>query len=166
MTRDSRKTEQGGQKRGFQGKRYSKSPEGNRRKDKSRQERSLSRAEGSPVRLQGCMRCSSSNHRAASCTRFEFWEGKRCQYCGYLHDSRFCPFGSKDKRERKNKSEKNLLKDNDNSWRNAYQVEVLQQQNEDKLQDKKQSESGEYIPKVPQPGARQIQDNSNIFAKN
>ena len=67
-----------------------------------------------------------------------------------------------DNRERRNKSEKNLLKDNDNSWRNAYQVEVLH--SEDNLQNK--SESGEYIPKVPQPGARQIQDNSNIFAKN
>ena len=137
------------------------SPDGNRR-----QERSLSRAKGSPVRLQGCMRCSSSNHRADACTRFEFWEGRRCHYCGYLHDSRFCPFSSKDNRDRKNKSEKyNLPKDNDNSWRNAYQVEVLQQPNEDKVQEKRQSESGEYIPKVPQPGARQIQDTSNIFAK-
>ena len=109
------------------------------------------------------MRCSSSNHRALSCTRFEYWEGKRCKNCGYLHNSKFCPFASKDKdnRERRNKSEKNLLKDNDNSWRNAYQVEVLH--SEDNLQNK--SESGEYIPKVPQPGARQVKDSSNVFAK-
>ena len=53
------------------------------------------------------------------------------------------------------------MKDNDNSWRNAYQVEVLH--SEDNLQNK--SESGEYIPKVPQPGARQVKDSSNVFAK-
>jgi hypothetical protein len=119
------------------------------------------------VRLQGCIRCSSTNHRADVCTRFGYWEGSKCRICGYLHDSRLCPFVSKDSRERKNRSEKyNPPKDNDNSWRNAYQVEVVQQPNEDKVQENRQSASVDYIPKVPQPGARQVQDNNNIFAKN
>ena len=69
---------------------------------------------------------------------------------------------TQDNKERRNKSEKNLLKDNDNSWRNAYQVQVLH--SEDNLQNR--SESGEYIPKVPQPAARQIKDSNNVFTKN
>ena len=83
--------------------------------------------------------------------------------CGYLHNSRFCPFAARnqDNRSRENRSEKNLLKDNDNSYRNAYQVQVLK--SEDNLQ--KRSDQEEYIPKVPQPTARQV-NSSNVFTKN
>ena len=67
----------------------------------------------------------------------------------------------------KNRSERyNPPKDNDNSWRKAYQVELVQQPNENKVQENRQSASVDYIPKVPQPGATQVQDNNNIFAKN
>ena len=164
--RDSRKNDRGGRNRGFKGQGDSKSPE-RARNDKGRQERSSSRAEGSPMRLQGCLRCSSSNHRASSCTRFQRWEGNKCKICGYLHNSRFCPFAarnqdyrSKDNRSRDNRGEKNLLKDNDNSYRNAYQVQVVK--SEDNLQ---RSDQEEYIPKVPQPTARQ-NNSSNVFTKN
>ena len=158
--------QEGGRNRGFKGQGDSKSPE-RARNDKGRQERSSSRAEGSPMRLQGCLRCSSSNHRASSCTRFQRWEGSKCKICGYLHNSRFCPFAaknqdyrSKDNRSRDNGGEKNLLKDNDNSYRNAYQVQVVK--SEDNSQ---RSDQEEYIPKVPQPTARQ-NNSSNVFTKN
>ena len=159
--RESRQDGNRGQNRGFQGQRYSRTPSADKR-----QERSTSRAQGSPIRLQGCIRCSSTNHKAEFCTRFDFWEGSKCRHCNYLHDYRLCPFFTKDNRDKKNRSEKKYIppKDNDNSYRNAYQVELVQQPSENRLRDNRQSASGDYIPKLPQPGTK-VQD--NIFdAKN
>ena len=48
-------------------------------------------------------------------------------------------------------------KDNDNSYRNAYQIEV-QNASEELLQDKRQSVPNSYIPVIPQPGSM-LQEN-------
>ena len=60
--------------------------------------RSTSRNKGSPVRLTGCFRCSSNNHEADNCTRFDYYEGPACTHCGYLHESKFCPKFTGDKK--------------------------------------------------------------------
>ena len=60
------------------------------------QDRSTSRARGSPRRMQGCYRCGSKNHVADSCTRFSYWTGPKCRFCSYLHDAKLCPLFVKD----------------------------------------------------------------------
>jgi hypothetical protein len=61
--------------------------------------RSNSRQKGSPVRLTGCFRCSSTNHEAENCKRFGWYEGPACTHCSYLHESRFCPKFVRDKKQ-------------------------------------------------------------------
>ena len=79
--------------------------------------------------MTGCVRYSSSNHRGEVCPRFDYWTGSRCKHCFYLHDHNLCPLFTKDKVDKKTfvkKRERLYIapKDNDNSYRNAYQIEV------------------------------------------
>ena len=155
--RDFRKDGNKEQRRGSSERRFTKSPSG-----RTQQERSASRAKGSPIRMTGCVRCSSSNHKGEVCPRFDYWKGSRCKHCFYLHDHNLCPLFTKDKVDKKtfvNKRERPYIapKDNDNSYRNAYQIEV-QNASEELLQDKRQSVPNSYIPVIPQPGSM-LQEN-------
>ena len=75
-----------------------------------RRQRSNSGKSGSPVKLRGCIRCSSNNHVGDACTKFGFWGGPPCKYCGYLHDHKLCPKYNRDKKsDNKNRGADNRV---------------------------------------------------------
>jgi hypothetical protein len=94
-----------GQRRGSgdrdRGQRRDSGNRGQRRDSGNRgqgRQRSSSRNRGSPVRLRGCIRCGSDNHKGEECPRFDYWTGPPCSHCGYLHKDSVCPRFTRDRK--------------------------------------------------------------------